>query len=274
LTSPLARSGAMTASLHFAMGLACLHTKRYVEAENQMRQCLAKRNMPALAPINPEIKKAGPNHCLALCLVELKRHAEAETALNAALADAPQSFVVRFDLARLYADRGRMIEALHVLNALASERPGEPSYWHFGGQIALSKPEYLEFAADWTGEALKHHPANVSIMAQRAEALTLSQQPALALPIWSQLANSGAPSTSAALILCELTSTNAVKSFPLLLQQQLEAAISQEFLKWYQRLISFNAGKLLGDVNMRLGQLDCVLPTDAERIRAALSEVG
>jgi predicted Zn-dependent protease len=264
----------MTASLHFAIGLAYLRTKRYQEAENHMRQCLAKRDLPALAPINPEIKKAGPSHCLALCLVELKRHAEAEAALNAALADAPQSVVVRFDMARLYADRGRMIEALQVLNSLVTECPGEATYWHFGGQIALSKPEFLEFAVDWTSEALIQHPDNASILAQRAEALMLSQKPALALPLWTRLADAGTPVPTGALIICELACTNAVKSFPLSLEQRLEVAISQEFLKWYQRLISFNAGKLLSDLNSNLDRLDRVLPSAAQRLRAALTEVG
>ena len=274
LTSPLAATGTMTASLHFAMGLAFLRTKRFKEAESQMRQCLAKRDLPALAPINPEIKKAGPSHCLALCLVELKQYSEAETALNAALADAPQSAVVRFDLARLYADRGRMVEALQVLNALASECPGEPSYWLFGGKIALSKPEYLEFAGDWTGEAEKQHPENAAILAQRAEALMLGRQPALALPLWRRLAEAGAPAPAAAFILCELACTSAVTSFPLPLQPALEAAISQEFLKWYQRLILFKAGRILGDVNRSLNRLDSVLPSAAQRLRAALAEVS
>ena len=68
LNSPLARAGGLTASLHFALGLAHLEQKQFCEAADQMRQCLAKRHQPALAPINKEIHQAGPRHCLALCL--------------------------------------------------------------------------------------------------------------------------------------------------------------------------------------------------------------
>jgi glycosyltransferase involved in cell wall biosynthesis/tetratricopeptide (TPR) repeat protein len=274
LSSPLAASGAMTASLHFSLGLAFLRTKRFADAERQMRHCLAKRDLPALAPINPEIKKAGPNHCLALCLVELKRHPEAEAALNAALADAPQASGVRFDMARLHADRGRMVEALQVLNALVADCPDNPMYWQFGGQIALSKPDYLEFAMDWTSEAVRNLPDNAALLAQRAEALTLNQRPAEAMPLWSRLAAARSPAPIAALILCELAGSRDANSFPLPLQPGVETALSQEFLKWYQKLISFNAGKLIAEVNQNLGRLDRVLPSAAHRVRLALREVG
>jgi tetratricopeptide (TPR) repeat protein len=69
LTSPLAEmNGGLTASLHFSLGLSHLELRQFREAADQMRQCLAKRSQPGLAPINKEINTAAPHHCLALCL--------------------------------------------------------------------------------------------------------------------------------------------------------------------------------------------------------------
>ncbi|HAV61353.1 MAG TPA: hypothetical protein DCY13_03205, partial [Verrucomicrobiales bacterium] len=59
--------------------------------------------------------------------------------------------------------------------------------WIRGGAIALSDPHFIEFARDWTAEAIKHHPGQHRIVAQRAETLMVTQQFADALPLWRQL---------------------------------------------------------------------------------------
>ena len=46
LNSPLAKRGGLTASLHFALGLAHFELKQFREAADQMRQCLTKRKQP------------------------------------------------------------------------------------------------------------------------------------------------------------------------------------------------------------------------------------
>src|SRR5262249_48220007 len=85
LASPLAKP-ALTASLNFSLGLAHLELKQFSEAADQMRQCLAKRAKPGLAPINKDILTAAPHHCLALALVHSGDAAGAEKAFQAGLA--------------------------------------------------------------------------------------------------------------------------------------------------------------------------------------------
>ena len=60
LNSPLAKRGGLTASLHFALGLAHFELKQFSEAADQMRQCLARRRQPGLTPINTDILTAAP----------------------------------------------------------------------------------------------------------------------------------------------------------------------------------------------------------------------
>ena len=90
---PFAKSS-MTASQHFMLGLAHLELKDPAAAAEEMRQCLAKRNLPALSPINKEILGPGPHHCLALSLAALKQNTAAEQSFQAALAEDPKSLAV------------------------------------------------------------------------------------------------------------------------------------------------------------------------------------
>jgi tetratricopeptide (TPR) repeat protein len=69
LTSPLARiQGGLTASLCFSLGLAHMELQQFAEALEPLRQCVARRSRPALTRVNLEIHRAGPHHCLGLCL--------------------------------------------------------------------------------------------------------------------------------------------------------------------------------------------------------------
>ncbi|HEU5397110.1 MAG TPA: glycosyltransferase, partial [Verrucomicrobiae bacterium] len=78
LQSPLAKQSALSASLHFALGLALFELKRFPEAADAMRQCLARRREPSLAPINTDILTAVPHHCLALASMKSGDAAGAE----------------------------------------------------------------------------------------------------------------------------------------------------------------------------------------------------
>ena len=125
LGTPLARNGGMTASLHFALGLAHLELKQFSEAADQMRQCLIHRDKPALAPINKEIRGAGPRHCLALCLEHLGREPEASEEYRRAVEDEPGSYPARSDYARFLAAHARPVDALNLYFALAHEQPND-----------------------------------------------------------------------------------------------------------------------------------------------------
>ncbi len=187
LRSPLAQAGGLTASLHFALGLAHLELKQFSEAADQMRQCLDKRHLPSLAPINKEIRKAGPRHCLALCLDQLGQADAAAEQFRAALQDDPKSRPARLDYAAFLAAHGQPAEALNLLFALAGESPEDAQAWLRGGSIALSAPEFQEVALDWTSSAHLRLPRDPAVAQQRAQALTQAGQCEAALPLWRSL---------------------------------------------------------------------------------------
>jgi tetratricopeptide (TPR) repeat protein len=268
LASPLAQSGGLTASLHFALGLAHLELKRSCEAADQMRQCLAKRDQPSLAPLNPEIHKAGPRHCLALCLAQLGQTDPAAEEFRLAIKDDPQSRPARFDYARFMATHDQPVEALNLLFELASQKTDDAPVWVQGGQIALSRPEFLEVALDWTADAHRHFPQDPAILRQRAEALTLANRCEDALPLWRKLRPESNPALAAALVLCEMVAQDDQFSPP----AHLEAQTSQEFLKWYQRVIQFNGRPTIETVNARIDSLQSRLPTVAHMLHEALAQ--
>jgi glycosyltransferase involved in cell wall biosynthesis/tetratricopeptide (TPR) repeat protein len=267
---PFAKSGPVTASQHFQRGLAHLQLQQPAEAAEQMRQCLAKRGQPALCPINPEILKAAPQHCLGLALAALGDFPAAGQAFHAALADDPASRSARFDYAKFHAQRGVPVEALKLLNALGEEKSDDLPVWQLGGQIALSRPEFLEFAQHWTAEAVKHFPNHPAILALRAEALLLSGQAESALPFWLQSHSPCSARHLAALTLCEVLAGECQRKFP----PADEKVVSQEFLKWYQQLIKFGAHSLASALNENLDDLGAPLPTAAGLLKAAMKQAG
>ena len=56
-----------------------------------------------------------------------------------------------------------------------------------GGRIALSNPDFIEFARDWTVESIRQHPNPHLKVAQRAETPMVTRQFADALPFWHML---------------------------------------------------------------------------------------
>lgn len=271
LTSPVAKLGVgLTASLHFALGLAQMELKDFATAAEQFRQCLAKRDRPALTPVNVEIRKAGPRHCLALCLAQTNGKEAAEREFQAAREDDSESVPVVSDYARFLQEQGRAIEALQLLHPFTAERPQAVAAWLSGGAIALSQMEFLEVAVDWTAEALRHFPEDVGIQSQRAEALLLAGQPAEALPLWRKLAIGGKPSSLGALILCEAAVGKCDSAPP----PELAGAVTQEFVRWYRRLLEVGAEPTVLRVNAGVAGLGRVLPRAAELLRAVIAEAG
>jgi tetratricopeptide (TPR) repeat protein len=268
LTSPLAQAGGLTASLHFSLGLACIELNRFQDGADQMRACVAMRGIPALAPINGEIHKAGPRHCLAICFERLDNPEAALEQLRMAIEEDPESYSARFDYARLLAVNGQRERALHLLFALAHERPQDIHAWVLGGRVALSRFEFLEVAVEWTAEAIFQAPNDPTLRRQRAEALTLSEQCSQALPLWRQLEADHDPARTAALIICEtILGENAFLPSP-----ADEALVSQEFVRWYQRLLQFHAYHVVELLNARLNSLKSTLPSAFRWLNQALAE--
>jgi glycosyltransferase involved in cell wall biosynthesis len=269
LNSPLAQASRLTASMHFALGLAHIQLGHFSEGAAHMQHCLAQRGQPSLAPVNKTIHTASPHHCLAICLARLNRHAEADAAFAAGLKEDAPSPQLRLDFAAFRAGQGRAREALEQLYQLLLERPAEEPAWQLGGQIALSQPEFLEVAQTWTAEAHRLCPHNTVILAQRAETLLLSGDASSALPLWRQLASNRQPQALAAQALCELVGSEAPPMTPEVTE---ETAISQAFLGWYRRLLSIGARDILLQINARLTYLAQSLPSAARLLTSAVTE--
>jgi predicted Zn-dependent protease len=200
-------------------------------------------------------------------LKRLERPAEAAKAFKTALTEDPESRPVRFDYAMFLAENGQPLEALKLLHELAFEKPEEVSIWLAAGRIALSRPETLEFACDWTGEAITLFPSEPQLLMQRAEALLLSQHPAEALSVLREIRGTPSPHLEAARLLCELLGNQdwSRRTSP-------EPVLSQEFLKWYRALLDRGAEPLVGAINSRLDRLRQVLPSASRWLEQALLE--
>jgi tetratricopeptide (TPR) repeat protein len=263
--NPFANHGGLTAAQHFSQGVALMELKQPAEAAEQIRQCIAKRARKSFSPVPLEVLKAAPHHCLALCLIALNDTAGAQQAFDAALAAEPSSRPARFDLARFHAAQGRTAEALKILRQMAAENPAEARVWELGGQIALSHPEYLAFARDWTSQAVNTFPNNAGLLGQRAEALLLSQDVAQALPLWRRAQASRSPRQMAAVVICELLTDDRQYHF----SSDEEPAISQEVLQWYLQCIRMGAHTLVHQLHGRLESIRLVLPAFVHVVEAA-----
>ncbi len=261
LNSPLAKNSGLTASLHFALGLAHFELKQFHEAAEQMRQCLAKRGQTALAPIDTDVLTAVPNHCLAMSLIRLGDSAGAEKAFKAGLAETRRTEELKLDYAKFLAAQNRPIEALQQLNGLVQTGARNAAAWRLGGDIALSRPEFLEFARDWTAEAIRQLPDDGVVVAQRAETLLLSQDSAAALPLWTSAINGERPPRAlAAQIICATATAQPAKK---LQNAAEEAAVSRAFVDWYRRLVTAGASDTIVHLNTRVEMLRPILPSAA-----------
>lgn len=277
LTSPLATgmgngNTGLTASLHFSLGLAHLELKQFGEAADQMRQCLAKRTQRSLSPINRDIMTAAPHHCLALALAKAGNVEEAEKAFQAALKEPVNTAGLRLDYAKLLTEQKRPVDALQQLNEIVTHDVRNIAAWRFGGQVALSQPDFLEFAGDWTGEAMRHVPEDPIVVAQRAEALMLSENIAGARDLWEKVWNNERKSQAlAALILCGAASGNIAHKPE---DNKEEIATSRAFIEWYRKLFAVRAQKTLTQLMGNMSALNEVLPSAAKILGAAMAEAN
>jgi glycosyltransferase involved in cell wall biosynthesis/tetratricopeptide (TPR) repeat protein len=268
LKSPLAKWPDLTATQHFFLGLAFQKLERFEEAVKEFQSCLAKRDRVTLTPINAHISGGAPLHCMANCLVRLKRMDAAREAFAKAVEAMPGSRPARFDFARFLAEQGDFVEALKLLHCLVGERGDDEAVWEFGGRIALHRQEFLDFALDWTGEAVKHLPAHPVLALQRAEALLLSGDAHTSLPLWRKVAASRQPAHLAALTICEVLVGHKERAY----LNGSEPAVSGEFIKWYQRLIGHNAVEAIKGLNSRMDELQQRVPSAAQVLKSALAE--
>jgi glycosyltransferase involved in cell wall biosynthesis len=273
LNSPLAKNSGLTASLHFALGLSQFELKNYDEAAKQMQQCLAKREQPALSPINTDILTIAPEHCLALSFAKLGDAAGAEKTFLAALSGQDQKNFenIKLDYAKFLSGHNRAVEALQKLHEMVAANARNVVAWRTGGEIALSRPEFSEFARDWTSEAMRYAAEDSVVTAQRAEALMLSGDTAIAMELLEQVWNSKRePRILAALILCEAIESPTTHAPQ---DEQEEAAASRAFIGWYRKLLTMKAQQTVVRLNEQTDKLSRALPGAAKILEATMAEV-
>jgi len=159
---------------------------------------------------------------------------------------------------------------LERVNEVVAQNPGNIPAWQLGGRIALSRPDYLEFARDWTSEAVKMAGQDTVVAAQRAETLMLSNDTAGAAGLWQQVWNADAkPQALAGLILCQMIESE-ISVAPA--DEAQELATSRAFIQWYQKLLAYRAGETMTGVNAQISKLGNALPTAAKILEAAMAE--
>ncbi len=192
---------------------------------------------------------------------------------QAALKEDPTAGSVRFDFARFLASTGQEVEALKWVHQLMAEDPTDVRVWRLGGDVALQKPDFIEFALDWTGEAVKTQSRHGALLEQRATALLLADHAADAWPIWQRLTeNSPSPASApswAARAICEAAAGGTAAAPPTGVSS---AAIDSEFLAWYRRLLKWNASTTVGEINRRIEHWRAFAPKTAQMLESALAE--
>lgn len=267
LTSGAVRPADETATLWFQLGLACLETRRWKECADAMRRCLQLRGRPALTPVRADVMRGAPTHCLGNALRHLGENDAAAEAYRQALQDEPQSEGARMDFAVLEAQRGKTVEALTLLNEVIGLNPRHAKAWEVGGIVALRQPATIEFAVDWTGEALRNLPDLPILRRQRAEALLLGGLGAEAVDLWAEQKPASDPVNLGALTLCRMLAEQPLPEVP----PSAEVAVSQEFLRRYRQLIDHNAESSVLRINEGLARLGNVLPSAAKLLQGVVA---
>ena len=253
---------ARTASQHFMMGLAYSALQNWEPCVAHFQQCLNLRNQPALTPIHQDIRSATPAHCMAHALRKLGRKVEAKNAYEQALHDDPLNESARVEFAVFEAEEGQIVSALTLLHAGIQQNPMQAKVWEAGGALSLRQRDTLEFALDWSGEALKHLPDHATLQRQRAEVLLLNGQAHEALPLWSEMSRSNDADSSSGLILCRLFAGESQSAVP----PDREMAISQDLIQRYRQSVEMGLDDWVHALHQRVGTLRQTLPSAARFI--------
>ena len=261
---------ARTASQHFIIGLAHSALKNWEPCVTHLQQCLNLRNQPALTPIHQDIRSATPAHCLAHALRKLGRKAEAKTAFEQALQDDPLNEAARVEFAAFQAEEGQIVPALTLLNAGIQQNPKQAKIWEAGGALSLRQRDTLEFALDWSNEALKHLPNHPTLQRQRAETLLLNGHVHEALPLWSEVSGSNDAANSSGLILCRLFAGESQSP----LAPDREVAVSQDVIRRYRQSVELGLDGWVHALHQRVDTLRQTLPSAARLIDQVVAESG
>lgn len=158
--------------------------------------------------------------------------------------------------------------ALTVLNAGIQQNPAQAKVWEAGSVISLKQRDTLEFALDWTEEALKHLPDNAVLQRQRAETLLLNGKVHEALPLWSRAPYGDDAAATSGLILCRLFAGESLQALP----PDRERAVSQDLIRRYRHSVELGLDGWVHALHQRLGPLHQALPSAARLIEQVVAE--
>jgi tetratricopeptide (TPR) repeat protein len=120
----------------------------------------------AIAPLREAValdqRLAEAHYVLGLCLKQQNAPAEAARAFEQALGVSPALFAAREELAGLYADAGRMPEAIEQLEAIAALEPDRPERQAAIG-LAQARAGHPDLAVGVLGRAADRYPDNAVI---------------------------------------------------------------------------------------------------------------
>jgi tetratricopeptide (TPR) repeat protein len=224
--------------------------------------CLESRNEPTLTATLAEIHTVAPRHCLALALSKCGRFEPAEQAFREALTEDADAAPLLLDYANFLTGQNRAVEALQRLHEFVTRRPEERWVWVQGGKLALSAPEYLEVALDWTAAAAEAHPDDKMIAALRGEALLLSGRTREAVYKLKELGAED-PYVAAGLLIGETILGERGGA--------VGTSAGAEVFRWLKRLVQFGVEDSLRklDSNVRLIRERC--PDLGEQVAALFS---
>ena len=258
--TPLARSGEMSASDHYTLGLARGRTGQYEQAAREFQACLAKRRASTRVPNHAIVLGDAPFQCLASALMQLKRHGETEMVYRQGISEQPQSVELRLEYARFKLQQGRPLEALRDTHLLTEKHSDNTAVWLLGAEICLAHPQFREIVMDWTAAAVERHPGDPEISAMRAEALLVAgdaQAAQALLQPMRDLPTGLAGRSLAAFIFCRM-----FEDAPTLpaVDAQTEPRVSQAFLDLYRRIGLAGGTAIVQLVKSRIHNLEATLP--------------
>ncbi len=257
-----------TASHWYLLGVAQFALKHWDACVESLSQCLALRHQAALTPIHSDIHKAMPSLCLAHSLQQLGRGPEAIKAYEQALHDEPEAESARVDYATFLAEQGQIVAALTVLHQGVQHDPRQTRVWEAGGRLALRQRETLEFALDWTDEAIRTLPDEPSLRRQRAETLLLHGQVHEALTLWGDPSPSADAAGTCGKMLCEIFAGLPVAGLPV----EQERAVSDDLIRRYRQAIHLGLADWVRSLHEHVRVLRPVLPSAARLIEQVLAE--
>ena len=220
---------------------------------NDIIDRVLKHNLP---------QSATSAHCMAHALRKLGRKVEAKNAYEQALHDDPLNESARVEFAVFEAEEGQIVPALTLLHAGIQLNPMQARVWETGGALSLRQRDTLEFALDWSGEALKHLPDHPTLQRQRAEILLLNGHAHEALPLWCEMSRPNDADSSSGLILCRLFAGESQSAVP----PDREMAVSQDLIRRYRQSVEMGLDGWVHALHQRVDTLRKTLPSAARFI--------